>query len=146
MTPRWYLLHPAVVHFPIALLLVGGAARALCVWRRVPAWLEDASTWLLWLGAAFAWLAVGLGHLAEDYAPHVPPAWKTLEAHEDIAWWTAGWFTALGAAVFWLRRRDRPWAHARPAILLAWVFGCALLLRTAYFGGELVFKHGMGVG
>lgn len=143
---RWHLLHPAVVHFPIALLLAGGAARALCAWRRAPAWLEEASTWLLWAGAALAWAAVGLGHLAEDKAPHVPTAWKVLEAHEDAAWWTAGWFTALGVAVFWLRRRGWPWPQARPAVFALWLLGCAMLLRTAYFGGELVFRHGMGVG
>ena len=146
MTFQWQLLHPAVVHFPLALLLVGGAARALSFSRRAPAWLEEASTWTLWAGAAFAWLAVGLGHLAEETAPHVPAAWKTLEAHEDAAWWAAGWFTALSVAVFWLRRRGWPWPRARVAVLAAWVLGWAPLLRTAYLGGELVFRYGMGMG
>lgn len=143
---RWYLLHPAVVHFPLALLLVGGAARAVSFSRRAPAWLEGASDWLLWLGAATAWLAVLLGHVAEDSAPHVPPAWRTLHDHEELATWTAGWYTALSVAVFWLRRQGRPGRWSKPAIAAFWLLGWAGLLRTAYLGGELVFTHGMGVG
>ncbi|MBI4348743.1 MAG: hypothetical protein HY553_18030 [Elusimicrobia bacterium] len=143
---RWYLLHPAVVHFPLALLLVGGAARALSGWRRAPVWLEEASDWLLWLGAATAWLAVLFGHVAEDHAPHVPPAWRVLHDHEELATWTAGWYTALGVAVLWLRRRAWPGRWSKPAITAAWLLGWAGLLRTAQLGGELVFTYGLGVG
>ncbi|MBI5203194.1 MAG: hypothetical protein HY925_16505 [Elusimicrobia bacterium] len=143
---RWYLLHPAVVHFPLALLLAGGAARALSVSRRAPAWLEDATAWTLWLGTLAAWAAVILGHVAEDSAPHVPGAWRVLHSHEEAATWAAGFFTALSAAVFTLRRKNWPGKFSREAVVLAWVFGLSILLRTAYLGGELVFTHGMGVG
>ncbi|MBI4423613.1 MAG: hypothetical protein HY554_07800 [Elusimicrobia bacterium] len=146
MSGRWHLLHPMVVHFPIALLLTGAAARLWSGRRRAPGWLEDASTALLWLGAASAWAALGLGHLAEDSAAHVPPAWRVLHDHEGAAWWTAGWFTALSAAELWRRRLPVPRPYARAATLAAWLLGLALLGRTAYLGGELVFRFGMGVG
>lgn len=143
---RWHLLHPAVVHFPLALLILGGAARLVFTARRAPAWLEEATTWLLWLGTLSAWITLGLGQLAEEHAPHVPMAWQALNAHETLAWWTAGWFTVLSAAVFFLRRAPRPWPNGGYGILALWLLGLGLLGRTAYFGGELVFKHGMGVG
>ena len=146
MTVRWHLLHPAVVHFPLALLLAGGAARAVSISRRAPAWLEDATAWLLWAGALTAWLAVVLGHVAEDSAAHVPGAWRLLNAHEQLATWTAGFYTVLSALVFTLRRKGWPGRWSREGVALAWIFGWAFLLRTAYFGGELVFTHGMGVG
>ncbi|MBI2069844.1 MAG: DUF2231 domain-containing protein [Elusimicrobia bacterium] len=134
--PPLYLLHPIAVHFPIALLTVGWAANAL---SRRAAWLHRAASWFLWLGTAAAWAAVGLGLLAEETAPHVPLAWKTLKLHETLAFWTAGLFTALS---LW-RWRLSKW---KPALLLiAWLGACGVLLATAYKGGELVFTHGMGV-
>ena len=134
--PEPYLLHPAVVHFPIALLTVGWAT---CVLRQRTQWLPNATSWLLWLGTAATWAALGLGLLAESTAPHVPPAWQTLNLHETLAYWTAGSFSALS---LWRWR----WGAWRPHLFLAvWAFACAVLLATAYQGGELVFTHGMGV-
>ena len=49
------------------------AACVLAVSKR-RAWLADAVSWLLWLGTASAWVAGGLGLLAEKTAPHVAPA------------------------------------------------------------------------
>ena len=134
--PEWYLLHPAVVHFPIVLLTVGWVAGLLS--RRVE-WLAKPASWLLWVGAVAAWATLGLGLLAEETAPHVPPAWQTLNRHETLAWWTAGVFTALA---LWRWRLGR-WREG--VFLMLWTAACGLLLTTAYFGGELVFTHGMGV-
>ena len=125
-----HLLHPAWVHFPIAFLLLGLALEL--GGRR-----EDARA-LLWLGSAALWVAVGLGLLAEKYAEHVPKAWKTLERHEELAYWTAGVFTAL-SLWRWRSAEKRPWFMA------GWGLAAALLLNTAYHGGELVFAFGMGV-
>ena len=132
-----YLLHAVAVHFPIALLLTGvTAAVAQLVTRRT--WLADAVSWLLWLGTASAGAALGLGLWAERTAPHVPPAWQTLAAHETLAYWTVAVFIALS---IW-RRFFRP---AGPRLFLAaWLAAAALLLATAYQGGELVFTHNMG--
>ena len=136
--PKPYLLHPAIVHFPLALLLTGlaGACAAIGSKRRV--WLADAVSWLLWLGTASAWVAVGLGLLAKKTAPHVPPAWEALANHESLAYWTLGLFTALS---LWRRFFKDRW----PALfVLAWLGAAAVLSATAYYGGELVFTHNMG--
>lgn len=136
--PPLYLLHPPVVHFPIALLSVGLAGAMVDAWSKRWAWLADAVSWLLWLGTASAWAAGGLGLLAEKTAPHVPPAWETLAAHQTLAYWTIGTFTALS---LWHRFfRDR-WPRL---FLLGWLAAAALLMATGYQGGELVFTHNMG--
>ena len=68
----------------------------------------------------------------------MPPAWQTLAAHETLAYWTVAVFTALS---IW-RRFFHP---AGPRLFLAaWLAAAALLLATAYQGGELVFTHNMG--
>lgn len=134
--PELWLIHPAAVHFPIALLVVGWAA---CALERRSARLSEAASWLLWLGTAAAWVALGLGLLAERTAPHVPPAWQTLNLHETLAYWTAGSFTVLSA---WRWRRPT-WGPR--LFFLGWTLAGALLLATAYQGGELVFTHGMGI-
>lgn len=137
--PELWLLHPAAVHFPIALLTVGWAVG---IWSRVKrdvAWLPDAASRLLWLGAAAAWAAMGLGLLAEETAPHVPPAWQTVNLHRTLGYWTVGVFTCLS---LW---RWRLGSRRERVFLFLWLAGCGLILATAYQGGELVFSYGMGV-
>jgi uncharacterized membrane protein len=131
-----WLLHPVAVHFPIVLLTTGWLAGAL---RRRAAWAEGASTWGLWLGTAGAWAALGLGLLAERTAPHVPPAWETLNRHQTLGWWTVALFTVLS---LWHWRAKERW---RTAFLALWLAACGVLLATARQGGELVYTHGMGV-
>jgi len=72
----WHLLHPAAVHFPIALLSLGWVFAAAAELRGAKSpWAEPAARWTLWLGTLSAWAALGLGLLAEETAPHVPAAW-----------------------------------------------------------------------
>ncbi|MBI4369582.1 MAG: DUF2231 domain-containing protein [Elusimicrobia bacterium] len=131
-----YLLHPPVVHFPIALLTVGWAAGAMG--RRFD-WLYKTATGLLWLGTLSAWVAMGLGLLAAKTAPHVPLAWQTLNLHQTLAFCTVGTFTGLSILRWRLKERWPVW------FLALWLGACGLVLATGYQGGELVFTHGMGV-
>lgn len=132
-----YHLHPAVVHFPIALLALGAAVAGLR-WRGLlPDWTAAAESWLLWLGTLAAWTALGLGLLAKKTAPHVPLAWEVLADHRTLGWWTCSVFSVLSC----LRFFDKPrWLQ-----LLLWAAGLALLIATAEHGGELVYGFAVGV-
>lgn len=134
--PPLYLLHPAAVHFPIALLSAGWVAGVLGRRREAAA---QAASWLLWGGTVSAWAALGLGLVAAKTAPHVPSAWETLNLHQTLGWWTVGLFTALS---LWRWRLGR---KAEGYFLAAWLVACGVLLATGFQGGELVFTHAMGV-
>lgn len=116
------------------------------MFRRSPESLSGAESWLLWLGTASAWIALGLGFLAERTAPHVPPAWEVLAEHENLAWWTCSAFAALSSLRLFAIRTGRDAGAFRAAQILMWLIGLGLLIATATHGGELVFRFGMGVG
>ncbi len=143
--PELYRLHPIAVHFPIALLALGFTAALSGGWKKRPSWLAEAESWLLWLGTASAWAALGLGLLAEKTAPHVPPAWEMLAHHEEFAWRTCGVFTALSALRFFMARKSPAGRLLRAAYLVLWLAGAGFLLETGEHGGELVYEFGMGV-
>lgn len=145
MELKLYHLHPAAVHFPIALLIAGAAAAGLRLRKGSPDWLSKAESWLLWLGSLSAWAALGLGVLAERTAPHRALAWEVLAEHEELAWWTVAVFTALSGLRLFAVRAGRDAGKFRAAQVLLWVLGLGLLVATAMHGAELVYGFGMGV-
>jgi uncharacterized membrane protein len=127
-------------------LSAGAAASAARRSRRAPAWLPQAESWLLWLGTASAWAALGLGLLAEKTAPHVPPAWEVLADHETLAWCAVAAFSGLSSLRYYAVKSGRDAGYIRAGQGLLWVLGAGLLIATAMHGAELVYGFGMGVG
>ncbi len=144
-------LHPALVHFPVALAFTALLLElvSLALWRRI--WIERAAAVLYALaaaGAAAAWLA---GRSAADgLGPLSARAEITLSSHADLALWTT--LALLAAAVLrvWDSARNAESPVARRSLLrllaFAVLLGAAgLLARTADLGGALVFRHGVAV-
>jgi len=124
-------LHPAIVHFPIALLAAAALFEGIQVWRRTPTF--SPATPLLVTGAALAAVASsGFGLLL-----------KIHEGTEGSLVALHGWVglsatvMALVAAVSVALGSSRRWAVrcARGALGA----GTALVLGAGYLGGELVF-------
>lgn len=143
--PALYQVHPAIVHFPIALLCLGAAVAAVRLSRSSPQWLSLAESWLLWLGTLSAWTALGFGLLAEDRAPHKPLAWEVLADHKTLGIWTCAVFTVFSLFRWWAAERGRDADQWRFLQLGLWLAGLALLLATGQHGGRLVFDFGMGL-
>jgi uncharacterized membrane protein len=132
-------LHPAVVHFPIALGLVGALGEvAYLVFRRpVLKWLGPI---LLSLALAGSGVAYFSGESVKDKADDQGVPHGAVEKHEETCLWALG---ALGLATL-LSWAVRPrggalWMSSAVALIAA-----ALTLYTAYLGGRLVYVHGAG--
>ena len=145
-------IHPMVVHFPIALLITAALFEAGCLVFRGFLWLDRAATALMTLGGIGAGVAYLSGErAAEAAAPVAGVAQGVLADHEDLALLTliaCGIAVALRLFVSWLGRHDLE-VHLgifRLAALVAVFASVALLVLTAFHGGQLVFDHGIGVG
>lgn len=131
-------LHPIVVVFPIAFLTAALLTDIVFAITGVPFW-ATASVWLIGAGLVMGVLAALLGLI--DFV--------TIERVRSL---TAGWahFLVNGAVLVialinLLIRIGRPMDAVLPiGIVLS--AGMALgLLVSGYFGGELVYRHKVGV-
>lgn len=137
-------IHPMVVHFPIALLIVGFLVELAGRLLRRP-WLGHAALLLLILGALGAVAAARTGEAAEETVLETPAIEEVLEEHEEggkqTMWLFLG-LAALRSVLAWLKRDT---AVVGWIFLVLWAGGLVLLYETAHHGGELVYKHGAGV-
>jgi uncharacterized membrane protein len=140
-------LHPAVVHFPIALVPLAALLDLAAAGNaKARGWLARAGTLVWVLAALSAGGAYWAGEQAADSLVGVGPQVQArISTHSDWALytlWAAGILAAsrLGVA-FW--RPDH-----RGALAVAGVLGLgatALVLRTADLGGALVYRHAVAV-
>lgn len=153
--PPWDGLHPLVVHFPIALLLIAPLlVVAGLLWRAGSRGLLVSAFALMLLGTVAAWVAVGSGEAAGKRAEDRggPVVERVLDQHEELAETTRNVFTALTivfaamlfAPLLTRRTLDRvPSAVLHAAFLAMYGGGLVYLVNTAHQGGRLV--HELGV-
>lgn len=138
-----HLIHPGVVHFAVAFLVVGGCAEAFGIVARRPAWSRFGS---LWLVAGTIWLVPTLvtGFLAQNAIDVPAGAEDALALHERVG---LAIFAVFAVALFWKGwvRGELPETHRRPYVALLLV-GILLATYGAFLGGELVYVHAVGVG
>ncbi len=144
-------LHPAIVHFPLALLPAALAFDLASVLRRSSRWLDRVAVALYAAAGAGAVAAYRAGRSAEDGLGLLPPAAQVeVAAHADAAWlalWAILAVATLRAGLWWLDRRESQ-ATRRPlrlAGLVAGVVAFALVSEAADHGGALVYRHGLAV-
>lgn len=139
--PNW---HPIFVHFTVALYTIAVAFFILAwLFTRVKISTEFLITarWCLWAGAVFGIVTVIFGFIAFNTVAHDDPAHRVMIDHRN---WALA--TLLGVAIMavwsWVTRRRH-----RPSILflLGLIIVFVLLTTTAWHGGELVYRHGLGV-
>jgi uncharacterized membrane protein len=132
-------LHPGLVHFPIALAVVGALAEVAYLAVRRP-WLKLLGPILLTLALLGGGAAYFSGQAAEDPAEHQGVPEKAIGAHEQ-ACIIALSAVALAALLSWA---TRPKGKGLGIAAIAAVAGAALMLYTGHLGGRLVFLHGAG--
>jgi uncharacterized membrane protein len=141
-------LHPALVHFPIALILVGAvvAVAAVFIGRRV---LPPLSAGLLAAAALGTVAAAWTGGQEEEMAGELASqAEQALDAHED--WGIATRNAALIAAVLAVgaaaaRRLPRFSRGLSVLAAAAALWASVCVAQAGHYGGQLVYRHGVGV-
>ena len=151
--PSWDGLHPLIVHFPVALLLVAPLFVLLAlVWQTHRRGLFVAALLLMVLGTASTFVAVSTGEAAGKLADRSPEVNAVLSHHEELAESTRAVFTVLtlvfAGLVFapvLLRREVGEATTVALAVLFLLVYGAGALVlsNTAHNGGRLV--HELGV-
>ncbi|HET7748309.1 MAG TPA: DUF2231 domain-containing protein [Terriglobales bacterium] len=152
--PAWDALHPLIVHFPIALLLVAPlfiVIGALLQPEKGRVYLFSALI-LMALGTTAVFVALETGEAAAKLAERTPEINAVLEHHEQLAETTRIAFsvlTVIFAAIILLPRllrRSPGWLAGRGLLLLFLVVygaGTLLLVNTAHNGGRLVHEFGV---
>ena len=128
--------HPMVIHFPLVAFAVAVVLDALSAWTGSDRWRKTA-TLLWWVGLIGAAAAIATGLLAYSRVEHSELAHDAMLVHRNLAFAAA---TVLLATAVW--RWRRPASRLRAAV---GVVGLGLLLAVGYLGGELVFRHALGV-
>lgn len=140
-------LHPAVVHFPIVLILLGTVAAVTAVFTR--RWnLPALAAVMLALGAAGAVVAVQTGEREGEMVGETPAIERLLDQHEDWAerTQTAAIVTAvLAIAAVFTRRWAKIARTAGVITALAAMAATWCVMETGHYGGQLVYRHGAGV-
>ena len=148
MLPDWAPnVHPLVVHFPIALLLVAALVDAIALAvRKTHPWVRTSAVGLYALGALGATAAFLTGRDASDEVDLPAQALTTLNAHADWAL-TLVWFAGLYALVRVVALRydrERRLAVHLPLAALGLV-SLFLVQQTAERGGQMVYQYGVAV-
>jgi uncharacterized membrane protein len=148
----WDSLHPIVIHFPIALLLVAPVFIFLGLVRPERHRLFSVSALILIvLGTVGAWVAVSTGEAAAQLADQTPPIGPAIHEHEEFAEWTRLIFTILAVVYGGLVAAPLVFKRLKPRLLsvlggvfLVIYFGsCLVLARTGHLGGRLVHTYGV---
>lgn len=145
--PNIATLHPQVVHFVIALGLLGVGLRIISLlWQK--SWLNPAAATLLILGALAGVLGEKSGMDAHGVPERIPGAREAVMEHEEwgersrnVLLVVAG-LEILGL-IFASKRAGRPIRFVSAAVGIVAAF---CIYEAAEHGGELVYNYAGGVG
>lgn len=127
-------LHPALVHFPVALLMAA-AFFEIAAWLRRDESLHLAGAWNLALGAPASVVTALSGWALASTMGFEPELKATLAWHRWLGTALAAWAIVCLALWAWQRKAG----HGRWAYRLALLGGAVLVAITGHLGGILVY-------
>jgi uncharacterized membrane protein len=140
-------LHPQVVHFVIALGLVGVALRLLSLIAK-PAWLSPAAATLIILAAGASVVAEKSGTAAHEASERIPGVRAAVQEHEHWGERTRNVLLVVaGLELLTMILASR--AAGRPMRFVAAAGGLAVafcIYKVGDLGGDIVYEFAGGVG
>ncbi|HHI70744.1 MAG TPA: hypothetical protein ENJ91_07060 [Rhodobacteraceae bacterium] len=142
--------HPMILHFPIVLIMILAVHDLFGLWRGLPlggrGTYATVATAIAIAAGGTALIAASLGDVAVDVALQNGVSEALVETHEDLGSAAAalfGLWAALRAFVWW---RPIEISGGKATLLALIDIGLVLLIIVvAYFGGQLVYEHGVNV-
>lgn len=141
-------LHPQVVHFVIALSIVGALLRFISLTRKLP-FTRPAAATLLILSAGAAVVAAESGSQAHERVERIPGVAAQVQAHQDAGEWArdallvvAG-LEVLGLVLY---KRDEWRRYAEIASAVGCLAALGAVYRAGKRGGDLVYSFAGGPG
>ncbi len=142
IVPNW---HPIFVHFTVGLLSVAAFLHVAALLTSKPelrSQLQITGRWNLWIGVLISNVTVLAGWFAYNSVNHDTASHLVMTQHRNIALLTMGLFVLMA---IW------SWFGYRKGLVISWFFTILLLVATsvlavtAWYGGEIVYRHGLGV-
>jgi uncharacterized membrane protein len=155
--PRWNALHPLIVHFPIALLLVAPLflVAAIALPRNKAKHALLAGFVLVLLGTGSLIFAMETGEAAAEQVNKTTQIQSVLHDHEELAETTEAVFGAItvlfaallfGPRLFRKEMTIRTFRVTLSILVVVYVAGMLSLVNTAHAGGRLVHEFGVTAG
>lgn len=139
--PNW---HPVFVHFPIAFATAAMflfAASKLFQEQVLVEKLVNSGRWMLWAAAALGLVAAVFGWFAFNSVDHDEAGHAAMTLHRNWALLALAALTVLAVLDIRSRRVTAPGYGFLGLLVVAWL----LVVSAAWHGGEVVFRHGLGV-
>jgi uncharacterized membrane protein len=140
--PNW---HPMFVHFPIAFATAAVAftvAGKLLKDRALAAQCLIMGRWMLWGAAITACVTAVFGWIASNSVLHDEAGRLAMTLHRN---WAIGALVALVLLAAWVARTFRPIETPSNEYLILLSAVWLLLAIASWHGGEVVYRHGLGV-
>ncbi len=139
--PNW---HPIFVHFTVGLLSlsVGLFLVTPLIHNELKEQWQIVARWCLWFGALSTLLTGATGLYAYNTVAHDTPSHIAMTEHRNWAIVTIILFVLLAIwSAIWVKQKK----VLNIAFVAAMVVSGGVLVSTAWHGGELVYRYGLGV-
>lgn len=136
--------HPIFVHFTVALLSLSVGLMLVTPLLKPPLkeqW-QIVSRWALWFGAGFTIITALTGLDAYNTVAHDTPSHLAMTEHRN---WAIGTITLFLILAVWSIIQYRKDKMLGKVFVICMVIAGGVLGSTAWHGGELVYRYGLGV-
>lgn len=147
MIPDWIPnIHPLIVHFPIALLVLAVLFDAASLIFKEENWLGKATLALYATGTLGLIASFLSGRQAVETVSITGDAIPVVASHEDWALYTLIYFLVFTGIRFVTRWKQLEKGFVPPVLVIFAIVGTGMLWYTGELGAKLVYKHGVAVG